>query len=246
MNPNKNFEKWALGFSGCDGGDIGTVDEKSTWVCGIEWGGGHDAGSLSNCMAEDVSTPPSGHEQWQHNLNYIFNWQAVKLLTAIEGGSVSSYKTFAQEKAPFVTGSSGYFKMNLYPIAFKNTNCENWASEFSKLTGFNNKEEYLDWCESMRLPIIRAWAAAYKPELIICLGKTYFNQYSKAFFDFDSRCSKEIINDRELIWGVNNNETLVVVLPFMVNRNGLTKNSTIQIFGERISELLKATRCKSP
>ncbi|WP_260951748.1 hypothetical protein [Campylobacter sp. RM16187] len=34
------FKKWALGFSGCDGGDIGSPENPSAWLCGIEWGEG--------------------------------------------------------------------------------------------------------------------------------------------------------------------------------------------------------------
>ena len=37
---NENFKKWALGFSGCDGGDIGSAQSPSIWLCGLEWGGG--------------------------------------------------------------------------------------------------------------------------------------------------------------------------------------------------------------
>ena len=38
-----SFAKWATGFSGCDGGDIGSAQNRSIWYCGIEWGGGHPA-----------------------------------------------------------------------------------------------------------------------------------------------------------------------------------------------------------
>lgn len=33
---NEDFARWASGFSGCDGGDIGSSQGKSIWFCGIE------------------------------------------------------------------------------------------------------------------------------------------------------------------------------------------------------------------
>lgn len=235
---NFGFKKWGLGYSGCDGGDIGTPQMKSKWICGIEWGGGHDFDSLVRYMQEDVSAPPRGYESWEENISYIFNWQVMKLLSAIEGGKVENYKSFAKEAKPFVKGSSGYFKMNLYPIAFKDTNPENWASEFRAITGFASKREYLQWCKNNRLPQIRGWASSFIPELVICLGKTYLEDFSKAFFDDGKTLNKEIIENREISWGVNSTGTLLVILPFMVNRHGLVNNNTIQLVGERISQLL--------
>lgn len=40
MTITTDFGKWARGFSGCDGGDIGSHEKQSIWYCGIEWGGG--------------------------------------------------------------------------------------------------------------------------------------------------------------------------------------------------------------
>ena len=43
MQPHKvtqKFSRWAKGYSGFDGGDIGSPESPSIWVCGIEWGGG--------------------------------------------------------------------------------------------------------------------------------------------------------------------------------------------------------------
>ena len=46
MSITERFENWALGYSGCDGGDLGYPSSPSTWVCGIEWGGGHTPEAL--------------------------------------------------------------------------------------------------------------------------------------------------------------------------------------------------------
>ena len=56
---------------------------------------------------------------------------------------------------------------------------------------------------------------------------------------WENNFEKEFIDDRELSWGVNSEGTLVIVLPFMINRNGLVKNTSIQKVGERISQIRK-------
>lgn len=232
------FKEWCVGYSGCDGGDLGSPESPSVWVCGIEWGGGHTPKSLLSNITEDVSTPPQGYDNWQENLSYIFNWQTMKLLSAINGGRVKDYKEFAERFMPFVRGSRGYFKMNLYPIGFKDTSHSRWLEEFSGITGFATKSDYLAWSTDHRLPQIRKWAENSKPKLIICFGKTYLPQFTKAFLDDNSIVNHETIEDKEMFWGENQQGSLVVTIPFMVNRNGLTRNEAIQIFGERIKDLL--------
>lgn len=238
--PSQSFARWATSFSGCDGGDIGSIRNRSIWFCGIEWGGGHAANvdELNTMFSHDVSSPPTGYDEWKHNLAYIFNWQAMKLLAAIDGRQLSDYKSFAEEAQPFTVGSSGYFKMNLYPLAFRNTSHAHWVSEFSQATGFSEKSAYLQWIKSRRFPAMKSWVEKHMPKVIICAGITYMDDFQSAFGDEGMIVTTEHIDDRQLCYGVNKQGTLVVVIPFMVNRNGLTRNVSIQKFGERIRELL--------
>ncbi|MDO8289170.1 MAG: hypothetical protein Q7T44_08130 [Parvibaculum sp.] len=243
MSITKRFENWALGYSGCDGGEIGSPSNPSTWVCGIEWGGGHTPEALAAHMEEDVSRAPRGYTDWTENLAYIFNWQVMKLLSVINGGSVSDYKNFAETVKPFVAGSPDYFKMNLYPIGFKDTSFARWHDNFSHITGFHGKADYLRWCSTCRFPEIRKWAKSAAPELILCLGKTYIQDFRSAFHNNNGSFFHEIIDNRDLFWCVNDQGSIVAVIPFMVNRNGLVKNVSIQKFGERISQLLTSQSC---
>jgi hypothetical protein len=241
---SKEFEKWGLGYAGCDGGDIGSPQLPSVWVCGIEWGGGHNLEELRQDMQEDVQTPPKGYQSWEDNLNYIFNWQVMKLLAAMKGLPVSSYKQFAEVERPFVDGSVGYFKMNLYPIAFRNTSHQNWLSDFSGITGFSSKHEYLDWSNEKRSPRIKNWVQSCSPKLVICLGKSFRGEFGAAFSVTSNSWATEVIDEKELSWAINEHGTLVVVLPFMVNRYGLVRNLSIQKFGERIAWLQNNERSK--
>jgi hypothetical protein len=240
MGIKDGFKNWALGFSGVDGGDIGAPNNKSRWVCGIEWGAGHTPEELKNYLNDCPKEIPLGYESWQENIAYIFNWQVMKLFSAISGDSVDNYKKFAEDVKPFVRNEQGYFKMNLYPIAFKDTDEERWTNGFSEVTGLNSKQEYIDWCRLNRLKKIREWTLVYSPELVICLGKSYADDFLLAYSDSDIKLNVEVIDDRELSWCVNSQGSLVVILPFMVNRNGLVKNDSIQKFGNRIAELLNS------
>lgn len=231
------FEKWGLGYSGCDGGDIGSAKSPSTWVCGIEWGGGHSPEALDLHMDEEVTHPPSGYEDWRDNLAYIFNRQVMKLLSAINGGAVSEYKKFAESIQPFVQGRSGYFKMNLYPIGFRDTSHSRWHDKFADITGFESKADYLAWCSTYRFPQIRRWAELFTPKLILCLGKTYLSEFKVAFHEHGAVLNHESIDDRDLFWGFNKQGSLVAIIPFMVNRNGLVKNGSIQKVGGRIARI---------
>lgn len=237
MSTQSDFEKWSLSYSGCDGGDIGSPNKKSIWVCGIEWGGGHNPVSLLNHMQQNLTEPPVGYDSWEENISYRFNWQVMKLFSAINGGKVEDYKKYAKTIKPFVKGSEGFFKLNLYPIGFKDTDQNRWKAEFSNITGFATKNDYISWCKTKRFPKMRRWASTWKPELIICLGKTYKDDFTIAFYDKSNSFEDELIDGQEISWGMNNDGALVVILPFMVNRYGLTKNTSIQKVGERISQL---------
>ena len=245
-NCDAKFGEWALGFSGCDGGDIGTPASPSTWFCGIEWGGGHppDEQELRDAVfTGDVAQPTGGYQSdengpgWRNNLNYIFNWQAMKLLAAINGSSVSTYKEFAEAKRPFTKGEQGYFKLNLFPLSFRNTSHELWEAAFARATGLEKKSDYLDWIRANRFPIMKSWVEKYSPTLIICVGITFLSDYKTAFVDEGLELNCKLIDDKQLHWAFNRNGTLVVVIPFMVNRYGLTKNVSIQKFGNEIRVL---------
>lgn len=234
----EKFKKWASGFSGCDGGDIGTKGNPSIWVSGLEWGGGHDQEALKADIEADMEISPSGYESASANRAYIFNRQTLKLLTAIDGKPVSEYIDWNEEKAPFTQGSKGYFKMNLFPIAFKDTGHQRWLDDFSEVTGFSNKQQYLDWCRSVRFQNIQSWVTKFCPKLILCFGKTYINDFAAALKDGTPNFTKMPILNRELSWTRTSDGVLIAVCPFPVNRYGLNSDVLLQAFGERIRQLM--------
>lgn len=87
--------------------------------------------------------------------------------------------------------------------------------------------------------MIRAWAIEFSPKVIICTGITYQEDFRRAFGGEHMSFKTESIDDRQLSFGFNEQGSLIVVIPFMVNRYGLTRNVSIQKVGERIKALLK-------
>lgn len=239
MTVNENFAKWATSYSGCDGGDIGSPARPAIWFCGIEWGGGRDAGHLAKEITRDVSQPPPGYPHWEHNLAYRFHQQASKLLAAIAGHPVANTRHFLQQAQPFCQ-NSGYFKLNLFPVAFKDTNHARWQADYAAVTGLASKQDYLDWCRQHRLAALRARAAEHRPRLIVCVGKTFVQDFKRAFLDnHEVFMQRKPIAGLELLYKRNAEGALVVVLPFMINRNGLTRNDSIQQFGDQIAQLME-------
>ena len=105
---------------------------------------------------------------------------------------------------------------------------------------------YIDWCKKHRFPQMRQWAATAQPKLILCLGKNYRGDFKQAFHDDNVTFNYDDppIDGLDLWWSVNSDGTLVVIIPFMVNRNGLTRNSSIQKFGDRIAQLMEQHGCR--
>ncbi|WP_069636736.1 hypothetical protein [Campylobacter pinnipediorum] len=238
---NENFKKWALSFSGFDGGDLGNSKKQSIWFCGIEWGGGFpdDKNELSKIFSEDVSVMNWGYSNPNENLKYRFNSRAMKLLSAVNGGLIKDYKNFAREVKPFVQDEKGYCKMNLYPLSFKNTNLNLWSENFIKATGLNNKNEYKTFIEKNRFPILQDLVKKHNPKLIICTGITYKDQFFKAFTYDNPQIKQERIDDKFFCWAKNYNGTVVIVIYFMTGRYGLIKDSSVQKTGEKIRDIIK-------
>ncbi|WP_182342494.1 hypothetical protein [Comamonas koreensis] len=244
MTANPIFETWAKSYSGCDGGDIGSPERRAIWLCGIEWGGSRTAEDLQAEMQRDESHPREGYDHASHNLAYIFNRQALKILSAIDGINVSGYRDFCSRAKPFTQGSSGYFKLNLYPVAFKDTSQSRWHEQYAAVTGFSSKQEYIDWCKIHRFGQMRKWASTARPKLILCLGKQYRADFKLAFHEESATFNHEFIDGRDLWWSLNAEGTLVVIIPFMVNSHGLTRNDSIQVFGDRIARLMELHGCR--
>lgn len=235
-------KNWLLDFSGCDGGTIGSPEKQSIWVCGIEWGGGTDTEGLKNYINQQWNgSPDFGYEKIEDLDFYPYNRIVYKLLGVMQGYPIDSYREFAQKEQPFVENShSSYFKMNLYPIAFIDTDHAHWEKDFSEITEFEDKQQYIEWCHENRFPVMKQWVQKYGPKLIICFGKTYKYEFDLAFSDNYQEFTNEAIGDLVLQWKKNDNGTIIAILPFpnAVNK-GLKSHSDIEAMGKRLAQFVE-------
>ena len=233
---NENFKKWALGFSGYDGGDIGSAQSPSVWLCGLEWGGGFKPEELADEFKDDVSEPSVGYKSHERNLAYQYNIKAIKLLCALNGAS--DHVKFNETVKPFTQGAKGYFKLNLYPLAFKNTSHSLWSEGFAKATGIENKSEYIRWIEQNRFPKLRAWAKERKPRLIICVGISYKNEFIAAFGGEGAQVKEAVAGGKKFYYFKNEAGAIVAITYFLGNPHGLNSDAVIKAAGEKIAQIL--------
>jgi hypothetical protein len=233
----ETFDNWARGFSGCDGGN----PRGDIWLCGIEYAGEEEEQSFKQYLTQDVSKPPLPREDHASYLNSRYNQSALKILCALADERVSRYKEFFVANDVF-GADSNYFKMNLYPIGFKNVSPSQWEEWHPRLTGFQNKGDYLAWCQKERFPKIKGWARKWAPKLIVCTGTTFAAEYFDAFCD---RTDTEI-RDEQGITGkpirytvTNAGRTMVAVTYFPGGPNGLNSNDNLAATGQRLAQLLR-------
>lgn len=163
-------------FDGCEGSDPGTPEAPSIWLFGIEPGksiGDRNRQSSPHNPVDEGYTVEI-QRKWPYNRN------AFKLFAAMSGHPVTEYLEFAHLHKPFVAGSKGYFKGNLYPYACRNVS--DWPDDAAKETGLKNKAEYQEWCRANRWIEISKWVSKYRPRLFIGVGTSCNSDFSIAVF----------------------------------------------------------------
>jgi hypothetical protein len=254
MIKNAEFENWALGYSGCDGGDIGSPQEPSIWICGMEWGVDRDAGANPfeelekdvAAVSEIIHLPPAGYSHnvarstsaWKELVAHQYNRKVTRLLATIAGHDGDTYENFAETVQPFCEGQRGYFKMNLHPLAFKDLRNENWGEGEKALTGFASRAEYERWIADNRYPKMQERVKQYAPKAIICLGTTFAERFRAAFGSKENEMPLEYVDQRPLYFQKLENGTILLVTPHTAGAYGLNSHERIRLFGERIRELV--------
>lgn len=235
ISADPNFEYWATGYSGCDGGNI----DGRIWFCGIEFGGGHTRESL---VFEDVSKPPSiPDEKLSKKLGYQYNQKVAKLNAVIRDHSISSWRETAKQHNLF-SDSSDIFKLNLYPVAFKRDAEELWEPWLFEITGLPTKSIYRAWCQLYRFPKLKQWLEMGNPKLIVATGLSYADHFNFAFSGNDAAYNpiiqEEKLENRRIRWRViNDGKTVLAVVPFLGGASGLNSDAQLTAVGQRLRQL---------
>jgi hypothetical protein len=212
-------------FDGCDCDNPGSQDLPFVWLFGIEFG--------INEQIEDDSY------SIETQLRFPFNIKAFKLLAVMNGFDVIQYREFANAHRPFVRGSNGYFKGNLYPYACKKVS--DWPDDTRKAIGLS-KVDYFEWCRIHRLPVIKQWVDKYQPKIFIGVGISCRSDFSFAVFGKDVNFKVKIVevnsHVKHIYYFIEGSKKLVVV-PHFSGPYGLNSNKSLQEVGLFIAQLLR-------
>ena len=247
----KEFKDWACSFSGCDGGN----PKSKVWLCGIEYA--HSGieevkkAYYKNILKEKTVGINTNYNFFSSKeegcMKYRgFNQNFAKVYNAYLGDKAENYLNL-------LDGNNEILKLNLYPIAFQNTNSEHWKKyNLEKITGFKDKYLYTTWCFFNRSQVFRELREEHKPKLIICIGTSYLLDFIMFFGEQANINNSDYIVSEPLKANSKKNqtrprvfyrlkvgETLLVIIPFLSgSASGLNSYYLWNLMGNRIRELL--------
>jgi hypothetical protein len=218
-------------FAGCDGGDLGTPDNPSIWLFGIEPGWSKRDAAREASAVNEVD-PRFERYEIGLQLEWPFNRNAFKLLAALDGRDPSTYREFAIERRPFEAGSRGYFKGNLSPIPFRRAS--EWDDDARQKTGFKDRASYDAWMIETRLPVIAKWIIKFKPSLFIGVGLSRADLFARAAGagTLHSRVFEVNGHKKRVHWSTDGHANLLVVPHLSGGANGLNSDASVRIVAQ--------------
>ena len=233
-----DFQRWATGYSGFDGGN----PRGPIWFCGIEYGGGEDRPHFG--FDVDVTEPGSiSADETLQFIGHPYNSNAVKLYSAILGDEPGKYKDIARSRRVFGKDSD-LFKLNLYPLSFHTDNDDLWEEWHFEKTGLPTKSLYRAWCQVHRFARFTAWTRQHAPKLVIGTGLSHEKDFIMAFNGADTifkpadAITVETISEKSLKWlPINDGRTILAIVPFLGGPYGLNSDTQLGAFGQRIGQI---------
>ena len=221
----KRVEEYLASFSGCVGGNI----KADTWIVGIEYGRDITKTDLLERLKEYETVAPKGYAA-----DYVskskFDEGLKKLLSVVENISEDKLNSI------FSINDSDHFRINIYPIPFKNVS--SWNDEFNDILEVKSKAEYYEKCREVRFPFFKEVIRNNKPKVSLCFGTTMTDDYLRLLCDSSFKYfTKKIMNKKILV--ATNFNRIVVVCPFLRSISGLNSNVEIETFAEEIKKIKK-------
>lgn len=236
------------------------------WICGLEWGGGHDPAipipvsdfepydfdDLQVWSADDFMS-----SFWAPNSRFC---QAViKILTGLRDRAyVSARCSWSREnmiKENLIGPNGLALILNAFPISMSGTSAR-WSSwqqyqvrlsdgtvkllrEWTNLTTFDEYREYLF---ANRTPVYSREVDKRKPQLNICFGMNEGHEQLFGAKEVKETFSSVVDGGHDCtVYEIEHQEdnscTLVLVSPFPVGRYGLISDEQFDIVSKKISEI---------
>lgn len=232
INELKKIENNEDSFLGIDGGSI----VSKIWVCGVEFGS--DLKQMEKYYEE-------GYVKYINNIPYREDCPEYFLKSTYDRYLSIMYNNLFNKK-PFSTPinkdsiekilkenlyntDSKIFKLNLYPLAKKDTS---WDKKIENQLNIK-KEKYYNEIFNNRKFFFKKLIKEHKPEIIICTSPKHFeNEFVEAFFDknLPNTYTWNYINDGEFkISEYDNGITKLVIIPFLGRGNLASHNDVIEM-----------------
>jgi hypothetical protein len=230
-------------FLGMDGGNI----NADIWVCGIEFG------SNLEQMESYYQTHVKYYNHKGYNVPYRENCPEYFLKSTYDRFLTAMYIRFftvfnltppvdTKEIEGFLRTElyhkdSQIFKLNLYPIAKKDTG---WDKTIEDELGIK-KENYYGDIFKKRMLFIKKLVANFTPKIIICTSpKDYENKFIEAFFDRNEKINYsfdylELDKKQFKISEYDNGKTKVIIIPFL-GRGNLGSYEDVLNMGEYLAK----------
>ncbi len=142
---------------------------------------------------------------------------------------------------------NGIFKLNLYPLSCRSADI--WEQNHKVKTGFEEKKEYKVQCKVHRFKLFRDLVVENHPKVIVCIGKSYLEDFLLAFwgkdvYRVDEKITRKIYEKDVIQLKASSlqisiyrkeNEPTLVVLPFFSTRDKcLSKDEDLKEIGDYI------------
>ena len=259
ITANSGFEKYALSNSGMDGGNL----DAPLYICGIEFGGSF---TTTTAFSPEPNVPCWSKEMRLKTLekatapgdrkNRFTMWpycrMASKLTVSVLFDCIHDEKDLEREwrhhycTDPELKGycgrSGGNFSLNLYPIPFRRISDAKWHSSLTNTTGLQSRQQYRDWCERYRFPILRDLVRTHKPAAIICTSAIETRKdFASAFCDdrkIDWEAPFNTLPQRKTALPIFrlpsvSSETTLSIVPFL-GQGGILSNENVLKLGRWI------------
>ncbi|MFU2048062.1 hypothetical protein [Avibacterium gallinarum] len=235
----EQFKQTALSLAGCDGGN----PTSEVWFCGLEHG--YD---LSETLEEFLQLPhntapiyswdhPDCVDDWKYSYNQKICWFLWYFYNLELHNNENMDVLVKRHHILYSEQANGIgFKLNMYPLAFKNRRSINWTENYQKTTGLSSFSEYKNWCVEHRGEYFRNLVKKYMPKLIVCTGITEIHNFVKFFTGEEYFTYSD--NPEMKIGYAQFGETLICICPFFGNSSGINSYAKMEILVKDIKKKL--------
>lgn len=271
MQPTKAFLEHSLGFAGINGGN----PHSPLWFCGIEFGSKPDVVELDAPASrfDDNSDFPSYTEATVRRVGgwgVVCKWPYLQKMARISLAYQGHTNTGIRDVRKHIRGGllgappdGVACHLNLYPLPMNRAGDDGYGREHQALTGFPTKVLYKAWCMEHRFPFLRKLVEQYRPEVVVCTGSSFAQDFRFAFLgvdrihpeagatgnseklvrsgDDDPQAGEKVRAPKVVEFTPINEHTLLVVTPFL-GQGGLMANEDLENLGRILRDRARAHR----